>query len=376
MRSILTAAAWTALCIGSPLAHAAAPPVTDCPLARERYSINSPLIDLTIDPRARKLIDDSGVIANAPAVLRRHAVPGFPAILSLSTMKTLLGVSPDTLDRLDRQLQALPIRPQDVVARCARYERSIATPLRVQRGRPAVLVFEKSNGFRDGPSVDAATTALRRIGERRGWQMIFSSRSGDFTPANLRQFDAVIWNNVSGDALTLPQRRAFRDYVERGGGFAGFHGSGGDPVYWWDWYADTLIGARFNGHPSEHQNAMLKVEGQSAITRGIAPGWSLKEEWYSFKKSPRGAGTRVLVTVDERSYDPIDGKRDIRMGDHPIAWTRCVRNGRSFYSAIGHRPEVYADPSNELLMEQGIAWAMGRSDTKCRAGREVAARRN
>jgi type 1 glutamine amidotransferase len=275
---------------------------------------------------------------------------------------------------LDRKLRALPIRAQDVAARCARYEPDATAPLAIERGRPAVLVFEKSNGFRDGPSVDAATAALKRIGERRGWQMVFTSRAGDFTAANLRQFDAVIWNNVSGDALTLRQRAAFRSHIERGGGFAGFHGSGGDPVYWWDWYADTLIGARFRSHVAEHQVGRLQVEGDSAVTRGIAPGWSLKEEWYSFHKSPRGPGTRVLVTLDEASYDPRDAQGDIRMGDHPIAWTRCLRDGRSFYSAIGHRPEVYADPRNVTLMEQGVAWAMGLGETHCRAGREIARR--
>lgn len=348
-------------------------PVTDCPLAGVRYSIDTPLIDLMLDPRARKLMDEAGITANWPAGLRRTTAPSFSAIVSLRLFQSQFGVSQRVLAALDRRLMALPIRAGDRSSRCARYEHDATKLLAVTPGRPAVLVFEKSTGFRDGISVDAATAALRRIGERRGWQMVFTNSSGDFTPANLAQFDAVVWNNVSGDVLTRRQRRAFRAYVEHGGGFAGFHGSGGDPVYWWDWYADQLLGARFIGHVSQHQDARLTVEGSSAITRDIAPGWSLKEEWYSFAKSPRGAGSHILVTLDEQSYDARDGKRDIRMGDHPIAWTRCVRDGRSFYSAIGHRPEVYSDTRNQLLMEQGIAWAMGLSDTKCRRGREVAA---
>jgi uncharacterized protein len=50
-----------------------------------------------------------------------------------------------------------------------------------------------------------------------------------FNAADLKRFDAVVWNNVSGDVLTIPQRSDFKAYIENGGGFAGFHGSAGDP---------------------------------------------------------------------------------------------------------------------------------------------------
>ena len=46
--------------------------------------------------------------------------------------------------------------------------------------------------------------------------------------------------------------------------------------------------------------------------------------------------------------------------DHPIAWTRCVGKGRSFYSAIGHRPETYTEPHNAALLESAITWAADR----------------
>ena len=61
------------------------------------------------------------------------------------------------------------------------------------------------------------------------------------------------------------------------------------------------------------------------------------------------------------------------MGDHPIAWTRCVGDGRSFYSAIGHRPETYSEPHHVQLLEQAIAWAAGMGETQCRAGKELPA---
>ena len=70
----------------------------------------------------------------------------------------------------------------------------------------------------------------------------------------------------------------------------------------------------------------------------------------------------MIATLDESSYKP-DGmmEQNLRMGsDHPIAWTRCLGKGRSFYSAIGHRPETYTEPNNAAMLEAAITWAADR----------------
>ena len=106
----------------------------------------------------------------------------------------------------------------------------------------------------------------------------------------MRQFDAVIWNNISGDVLSLSQRRAFENYITNGGAFVGVHGSAGDFIYFWDWYVDTLIGARFIGHPMnpQFQNARVVVEAKEhPISRALPAEWTMNDEWYSFRASPR-----------------------------------------------------------------------------------------
>ena len=102
------------------------------------------------------------------------------------------------------------------------------------------------------------------------------------------------WNN-NGDA-SHAAAGSF-SAIAKGGGFAGVHGSGGDPFYVWDWYADTLIGARFLGHPStpQFQQGRVVVNKGSAITRGLGDEWTMVEEWYSFKTNPRTSGARILV---------------------------------------------------------------------------------
>jgi type 1 glutamine amidotransferase len=197
-------------------------------------------------------------------------------------------------------------------------------------------------------------------------------------PADLRKFDAVIWNNVSGDVLTLGQRQAFEQYIRGGGGFLGIHGSAGDFIYFWDWYPDTLIGARFLGHPMapQFQDAAVRIERNPAgIGSSQAPGWTMKDEWYSFRASPR-ASSNVVATLDESTYNPVGHNgQPLAMGaDHPIAWTRCIGNGRSFYSAIGHMPQTYSDPHYQALLTDAIRWTSGKGKTWCRQGRQVPAR--
>jgi type 1 glutamine amidotransferase len=362
---------------------AAAPAVAagaDCPLARAPYSSQTPLIDLMIDPRTRVILDKElgGTLSRMPAGFISTTPPSFAAII---TVKELLGMSgakdsAATLARLDDELKAVPLTQESIIARCARYDEvpEKLPAIFATMARPRILVFDKINGFRDTPSVDAATAALKAMGARRHWTLLFTDNGAIFNPSDLARFDAVVWNNVSGDVLTLPQRAAFKAWLAKGGGFAGFHGSGGDPSYFWDWYVDTLIGARFIGHPIAHQFQQGRVvvdDRKSAITRGLGDEWSMTEEWYSFAASPRKTGAHILVTLDEASYKPEGfGTQDLRMGDHPLAWTHCVGNGRSFYSAIGHRPESYTEPHSIRLLEQGIAWAAGQGETVCRNGVE------
>lgn len=358
------------------LMAAQAATVPDCPLGKEPYSTRTPMIDLTLDSRAKAAID--GAAPDLVSSLTRNfggdLPPGFAAI---TTPQFFLRMRPDGEDlghKLDAALAAVPITPEATAARCARYD-SKAPELPKAIKRPAILVFEKINGFRDSPSVDAAHAALKAMADRRGWTLVFSENGAVFNKRDLARFNAVVWNNVSGDALTLTQRATFKQWIENGGGFAGMHGSGGDPEWFWDWYADTLIGARFIGHPMspQFQDARVVVASDSGgVATGLPQQWTMSDEWYSFAKSPRLSGAHVLATLDEASYSPVGfGGMNIRMGDHPIAWTKCIGNGRSFYSAIGHRPESYSEPNSVKLLERGIAWAAGLGESRCRNGHEV-----
>ena len=340
---------------------ASATSVTDCPLRDRVFSIDSPLIDVFSDQRATDAIrrEAPGVIERLPGWMTSPATPSFGAIVSLRAAAAFLKISPDVLASIDKELAALPVTSDDKRARCARYDED-RPQLEIPPGRPRILLFEKITGFKDAPSVDAAHAAFLSMAKRKGWGIVATDKAGAFLPATLRQFDAVIWNNVSGDVLTLSERRSFQRWMAAGGAFIGVHGTAGDPVYFWDWYADTLIGARFVGHPSNPQfrETDVRVEAPAGpLAAGLPASWTMSDEWYSFKTSPREHGATIVATLAE-SYLSTKDDPNLRMGDHPIAWTRCVGKGRMFYTAIGHRPESYVQPQVQQLIENGITWAI------------------
>lgn len=378
VRTVLRIATVAMLAAGACMAlpaQARSPRLLDCPMRDAPFSLDSPLIDLLLSDAAKAVIEKQapGMLAQIPPFLSGTNAPTFSAILQ---GRSLLGMFPGMksvdAEALDKALRALPVTPADKQARCARYDDD-RPRFKLAKGKPRVLLFEKMTGFRDTPSVIAANAAFTQLAKRNGWALAVTDKGGAMHPSVLRQFDVVIWNNVSGDVLTLTQRKAFQAFVENGGGFVGIHGSAGDPVYFWDWYPDTLIGARFIGHPSEpqFQDAQVVIEqSPSGIGSNLAPGWTMNDEWYSFAKSARLNGAEVVATLNEDSYKPgINrfGDVSLSMGkDHPIAWTRCVGKGRSFYSAIGHRPETYSDERHLVLLEQAVAWAGGPAAPSCK----------
>lgn len=379
---LFTRALLAAVAVLGMASPAMARPVTDCPLRDRPFSSTSPLMDIILSPAASAAVDSvvPNMTKSMPPMFASKTPPNFAAILSVKEaagMGARFSRDPSSfkmpdMAQVDAALAKVSVTAEDRVARCARYDNDVPS-FTLKPGRQSVLLFEKINGFKDTPSVNAAHAAFIALAERKGWNIVATDKGGVFNPATLRRFDVVVWNNISGDVLTLSQRRAFENYINRGGAFVGVHGSAGDFVYFWDWYVDTLIGARFIGHPMnpQFQEARVAVEARDHPIGKVLPAeWKMTDEWYSFRSSPRANGATVIASLDETTYKP-DGMagQNLRMGDHPIAWTRCIGprghgRGRSFYSAIGHKPETYTEPHYSAMLEAGLAWAMDRNACK------------
>ena len=239
-----------------------------------------------------------------------------------------------------------------------------------------LLIFSKTNGYRDDPAIQASNAALVAIARKRGWPAFVTENAAVMNAAQLKRFKVTVWNNTSGDTHTAEQREAFKTWLESGGAFVGIHGAGGDPSYAWAWYPETLIGAQFTEHSSRQPGTVHIEDRSSPITKGLPENWerTVRDEWYSFKENPREKGMHILATADEHSYNP---GRTAMGADRPLVWIHCVGKGRVFYSAIGHPAEAYTDePLHLVLLENAIAWALGQSGgLSCPAAKWSARRR-
>jgi len=230
---------------------------------------------------------------------------------------------------------------------------------------PSILVFTKTAGFRHA-SIPAALEAVRRLGAAHGFVVQSTEDASTFTDEGLGPHDAVIFLLTTGDVLSPAQEEALERFVRSGRGFAGVH-SASDTEHGSPWYL-ALVGAEFRTHPAPQAATVRVTDRVHPSTRGLPAAWRRTDEWYDFVENPRPA-VHVLATVDESTY--AGGT----MGpDHPIAWCRFFEGGRTWYTALGHTPESWAEP---LFLEHvlgGIAFAAGWPDCRAVQVRELAPR--
>jgi type 1 glutamine amidotransferase len=229
---------------------------------------------------------------------------------------------------------------------------SLSRDARAEGAKPrfAVLVFSKTTGFRHD-SIPHGIAAIEALGADHGFAVEATEDAARFTDAALARYRVVVFLSTTGDILDDGQKAAFERYLRSGGGFAGIH-SASDTEYQWLWYG-RLVGAYFASHP-DIQTGAIRIEDRAhPSTKELPAIWQRTDEWYNFRANPRGT-VHVLATLDEASYS--GGK----MGaDHPIVWCQAIDGGRSWYTAMGHTSESYAEPLFRLHLLGGIESVAG-----------------
>ena len=231
-----------------------------------------------------------------------------------------------------------------------------------------VLVFSKTADYRHD-SIPAGIEGLRRLAADSTSPSVSpapfiataSEDAGLFTQAGLAPYRVIVFLQSSGDFLDADQLAALKAFVRGGGGVVGIHCAAfGMPTRVVDtegWYG-RLIGAQFSDHPEPQMGIVRVVDPSHTI---IARGRGSKamqagaqrrfDEWYNFTADPRDNDVHVLLTVDETSYQ--GGKHGPH---HPIAWCQEFEGSRSFYTALGHYDEAYADETFMAQVLNGILW--------------------
>ena len=225
-----------------------------------------------------------------------------------------------------------------------------------------VLVISTTKGFRH-TTCSYGKPVITKIGEESGaFRAVCTEDPRTINDDFLADIDCIVWNNATGSFLNDQQRAALLKYVRDGGGFVGIHAAT-DSHYDWPEYP-SLVGGWFDGHPW-HEQVTIRVEvPDHPACQPVDKPWVITDEIYQQRDWSRDE-VCVLMSLDPNGTDFTKQGMKRKDGDYGIAWCKQFGNGRSFYTALGHRNEVFDNPMFQKHLLNGILWAMGELEGTC-----------
>lgn len=212
-----------------------------------------------------------------------------------------------------------------------------------------LLVVTVTKGFRH----DTIPTAERVIGElaERGRYMVDYARTDEdlarkMSAEGLKAYDAVAFASTTGD-LPLPSPQAFLDWVRAGHGFIGIHAAS-DTFHGFAPYLQ-MLGGEFEEHTEVGVTIHVADQKFPGI-KGLSAIDVPREEIYQFKNFEADQ-VHLLLYLDRHPDSHT-------LGLFPLAWCRGYGKGRVFYTALGHREDVWSAPWFQEHLLGGIEWAL------------------
>lgn len=179
------------------------------------------------------------------------------------------------------------------------------------------------------------------------------------------------------------QREAFKNYMEHGGAWIGFHFSAfaltpSDYPQNWDWYHNEFLGSgSYAGNTWRPTSAVLRVEDRAhPVTQRLPETFrSAPNEWYKWtgdlKANP---DIKILLSIDPQSFPLGTGPKPHEIwhsGYYPVVWTN--KRYRMIYVNMGHNDIDYEhgtkkelsftfdNPMQRRLILNGLLWLAGVS---------------
>ncbi len=156
-------------------------------------------------------------------------------------------------------------------------------------------------------------------------------------------------------------RKAFEDYMKKGGGWIGFHFSGfaltpSDYPQNWDWYHNEFLGSgQYMSNTWRPTTAVLRVVATDhPVTKNLPDTFRVSaNEWYRWTNDLRNsADIRILLAIDSSSFPLGTGPKKSEIwhsGFYPVVWTN--RNYRMVYFNMGHNDIDYEHKTNKDLSQ-------------------------
>ncbi len=207
--------------------------------------------------------------------------------------------------------------------------------------------------------IPVARENMARLAKLHAFDLVWTS-----DPAALErdpgQYAAVMLLNTPVEELQPRTRKAFEDYMDRGGHALIVHRAAISAAGNWPWY-EKLVGRTVGVHPMLQTGVVTTTDPRHPATFDLPARWVWSDEFYT-TSNPYRVQINTILSVDERSYDPRKiwpGQVSLPMGkDHPIAWYRPYGKGRVFVTTLGHDGEMYRDQRYLSHLMGGIYWTV------------------
>ena len=257
-------------------------------------------------------------------------------------------------------------------------------------GPPKKLLFLTHAGLYKHTSLGPAETAVTELGKTGGFDVTtvqgYKQEAAQIdlrflTPEYLAGFDGLMLMTNGNLPLTEAQRAHLLEFVRGGKALIGVH-CAALTLYDYPAFGD-MLGGYFRRSIKQNAIGVLKVEDPThPATRMLGGSWPVVDEFYHFGTAPWDAsrpkdnvdvlfGNRipmgfsrdrvhVLLSLDTDKTDLAGLPDVVRGGDYPQAWSRTYGKGRTFYTSLGHRDDIWSnDPVFRAHVRGGIRWALG-----------------
>ncbi len=221
-----------------------------------------------------------------------------------------------------------------------------------------VLVVTHTAGFRHS-SIPVAESTIAALGQSSGLYTTEFCRTAQdvarmLAPAALAGVDAVVFANTTGD-LGVPDLPAFLQWIAEGHGFAGMH-SASDTYHEAPAFLD-MLGNEFLTHGDQATVEAIVENPEHPASSPLGQRFRVRDEIYRFARPNRGRVT-MLLSLDRFPADGLENAG--QPGDLPLAWAKSHGQGRVFYTALGHREDVWQNALYQQHILGGIRWVLMR----------------
>jgi len=242
-----------------------------------------------------------------------------------------------------------------------------------------ILYFTRSVGFQHSPvarktkdELSFSEKLLVDEGQKHGVEVV-CSKDGTIFDGDIDQYDCFAFYSCGNlcapkstdgfPPMTPAGKQKLLDAVAGGKGFVGFHsasdtfhskGRANEIQTDLDPYI-VMLGGEFIVH-GRQQKAKMKVASPKFPGLEGVEDFELLEEWYALKNFAKDLHV-ILVQETEGMVDDC-----YQRPPFPATWAHKHGKGRVYFTSLGHREDVWTNPTCQKIILGGFQWALGDAE--------------